>query len=217
MPAPTRIKPAIKIEDAPDALPKAPSAEARNRVLKVIAAELSTARQRAGITVAELHRRTGISRTVLQGYEAARFAPGSIELKKVCEVLGVTPNRVVFGDEKPLEVKPLLESYIGDLSKAVNVVRLGTIFQVLTTQEQGAVIALIESIATPRMGGVEQMKIAMEAVSLLLNDTAIDPQQLQQFGESMLDNLPPDTKEKMIVLDEKSKAVGRNRPPRREK
>ncbi|WP_370654326.1 helix-turn-helix domain-containing protein [Rhodoferax sp.] len=102
-------------------------------VLRAIASELQVARKRAGLTVAELHRRTGISRTVLQGYKAGKFAPGSIELRKVCEVLGVTPNRVVFGNKKPLQAILLLETLVGDLSVSTNGIRLSTIFQILTT------------------------------------------------------------------------------------
>lgn len=180
---------------------------AREAALRTVATELKTARARAGLSVAELHRRSGISRTVLQGYEAARFGPGTIELKKLCEELGVTPNRILFGSEQPLDTKSTLESYIGPLDQAMNIAKLGMIMQVLTATERNAVIALIEAIATPRLGGVEQIKVGMEGIGLVLSDQFLRPDVLKKFAEEVVDGAPENLKDQMEALTKKAETL----------
>lgn len=200
LPTPKKSQPAAAPKEAPSA------SVARQASVQAIANELRAARERSGLSVSEIHRQTGISRTVLQGYEAARFAPGTLELRKICEVLKVTPNRIVFGEESPMESKPpLLASYVGDLSKATNTARIAVILQVLTAQELNALLALIESIVIQRIGGPEELKIAMEAVDLIFS---IDPDkmgpELQKFGETIANTVPL---EKLAELDKRAEKL----------
>jgi transcriptional regulator with XRE-family HTH domain len=154
------------------------------------------------VSVVELHRRTGISRTVLQGYESGKFAPGSIELRKVCEALGATPNKIIFGDERPLEKKSPLEEHLGDLTKVQNTARLGTMFQMLTVQEQSSLITLIESILIPRVGGIEKLKLGFEALDLVFNN--MTGEKITQFTESIAESLPPDLGEKFADIGKRA-------------
>lgn len=205
MPSKAKLSPPKKTQSAAAPKDVASASVARQVSLQAIANELRAARERSGLTVSEIHRQTGISRTVLQGYEAARFAPGTLELRKICEVLKVTPNRIVFGEEKPMESKPLLASYVGDLSKATNTARIAVILQVLTAQELNALLALIESIVIQRIGGPEELKIAMEAVDLIFS---IDPSkvtpELEKFGESLANTIPI---EKLAELDKRAEKL----------
>jgi transcriptional regulator with XRE-family HTH domain len=90
---------------------QAPGEEARlNQMLGVIdfdsfgdpkpdsvAIELKKAREAKGLTFSDLHRLTAISRTTLHDYESGRSMPGAKELVKLCQVLEVTPNRLLLG------------------------------------------------------------------------------------------------------------------------
>src|SRR5689334_17943064 len=70
-----------------------------------IAAEIKRARTRAGKSHSELHRETGISRTVLIGYESGRTRPGAREIRLICDALNTTPNRLLYGMEEPFAKK----------------------------------------------------------------------------------------------------------------
>jgi transcriptional regulator with XRE-family HTH domain len=183
----------------------------RDQSLKAIANELVAARERAGLSISELHRRTGISRTVLQGYEKGRFAPGSIELKKLCETLGISPNRVVFGTENPLEKKSWLGGAITDLKKPTNTARITVLLQTLTVAEQEAFLTLLSSIATARVGGEEEMKLAMEAIDALFDSSAISDPELERLAEGVAARIPQD---KLAEIEKRASALKRRKARR---
>lgn len=64
-----------------------------------VAIELRKAREAKGLSFSDLHRLTAISRTSLHDYESGRSKPGAKELVKLCQVLEVTPNRLLLGSE----------------------------------------------------------------------------------------------------------------------
>jgi len=63
--------------------------------------ELRTARTAKGLSFSDLHKLTGLSRTTLHQYESGVRKPGARELIKLCEVLEVSPNRLLLGNEIP--------------------------------------------------------------------------------------------------------------------
>ena len=158
-------------ESQPDTLKVA--SDDRVRFLSGVGAELRKARERSGKTISELHRETGISRTVLQGYEASRFAPGAAELKRVCKALSVSPNLVIFGEETPLQEKPLLSAYVGDMSHSMGPTRLALVLHLLSAAELTAILNLVESILISRTGGVQKLKQALEMLGLLMDSPAM--------------------------------------------
>lgn len=70
-----------------------------------IALEIKRAREEGELTISDLSRLTGISRPVLFGYEAGRTRPGAREIRLISEALKVSPNRLLFGNEEPFEIK----------------------------------------------------------------------------------------------------------------
>lgn len=150
------------------------------------------------MTVSDLHRETGISRTVLQGYEAGRFVPGALELKRLCQVLKVTPNRIIFGDEKPLEQKPLLASFIGDVSKASGTAKLTVALQILSSEELSALLSLVESIVISRVGGAKKMEEMFAAVEIMIGGDQT-PALLETFGEEFFEILSDEQKAKLGI------------------
>jgi transcriptional regulator with XRE-family HTH domain len=68
-----------------------------------LAIELRRAREAATLSHSDLNRLTGISRSVLYGYEVGRTKPGAKELTLLCEALRVSPNRLLMGTEEPFK------------------------------------------------------------------------------------------------------------------
>jgi transcriptional regulator with XRE-family HTH domain len=72
---------------------------------------LRDARTVAKLTQGELAERTkladkegvGITRNVISFIESGRTQPGPKELRLLCEVLRITPNRLIYGEDDPFE------------------------------------------------------------------------------------------------------------------
>ncbi len=129
-------------------LPK--TAEKRPPTFGGLAAELVQSRTKVGLSVSELHRRTGISRTVIQAYERGEYKPGAGELTRLCEALRVTPNRLLFGTEKPFKATTPLHDVFRLSSEEVRVPLLAVMLQMLTLDERDAVVTLVHSILEAR-------------------------------------------------------------------
>jgi transcriptional regulator with XRE-family HTH domain len=87
----------------------------------------------------------GIARTVLVGYESGQFKPGAREIRILCEVLAVTPNWLIYGEDSGYGVK----------QASMEAVRKMTLFRhlelhllfLLKTHERGAFSSLVLSMA----------------------------------------------------------------------
>lgn len=75
-----------------------------------IAVQLRRAREDANLSVIELARLTGLSKTVLHGYERGRTKPGAREIRVLSNALKVSPNWLVFGAEDFQPAKSTLTS-----------------------------------------------------------------------------------------------------------
>ena len=76
----------------------------------LIALQIQQARQDAGLSVQELSRLTGISKTVLHGYERGRTKPGAREIRILSIALKVSPNKLVHGNDVFETDRPTLTS-----------------------------------------------------------------------------------------------------------
>lgn len=202
-PAKTPAEPARKARNDPSSESAKKTAEDRDLFLKSVAAEVRKARERADMTVTDLHRITGISRTVLQAYEAGRFVPGSMELKKLCQVLNVTPNRVLFGEETPLETKPLLASFVGDVNRAAGTTKLAVVFQILSSEEVSSLLSLVESIVIARVGGVKKLQEMFSAVDALVGQEG-NPGLMDSIGEQMFNEMTDEQKARIGLATQKA-------------
>lgn len=66
-----------------------------------IGTEIVKARELLGLTQAELATRSQVSLSAIKGYETGRNFPGAREIKQICQVLRISPNRLIFGQENP--------------------------------------------------------------------------------------------------------------------
>src|ERR1051325_3379840 len=127
--------------------------------LPAIAVELSRARSNAGLSHSELHRITGISRTVLIGYETGRTNPGEREIKKLCAALRVTPNQLLYGSEQPFQPDEALKR-LGLNAETLSFAHLVIMYNMLASDDKRAIVTLMYSILEARHG---RKKIAQAA------------------------------------------------------
>jgi transcriptional regulator with XRE-family HTH domain len=172
--------------------------EAPDNLAEQIGKEIDRARTVSGLTVSELHRRTGISRTVLQGYEAGRFKPGARELYLIARALSVSPNKLLFGRDDVREPDPL-ESMLGAPDRAANVAKLSIIFSVLSREEQRAMLTLVSLLAEARMGGRDKVAQVLAAADAMVSaapeifetvEASLTPDVQRRIAESVEKALP---------------------------
>lgn len=137
--------------------------------LDPLAVELVRARKDAGWTQNELHQRTGISRDAIKGYESGRNMPGSRELRVLCEALGVSANRVLWGRDDFQGAAGPVKGIFADpaMEQATLALRMFILMGLLTKQEQEAIFTLIEPIIVGRKGGREEVRKAFAAAGVL--------------------------------------------------
>lgn len=173
----------------------------------------------SGMTVTELHRRTGISRTVLQGYLKGKFVPGGWELTRLCDVLLVSPNRLLYGIEKPFDGSKGLRDMLGDVTKAHQTSKVAVLLQMMRTEELQAFAILFESIASARLGA-NQVKMAMAAVDAMIGTDDGEPGLFETFANDtgFISNLQKAVTPEMIrKLDAKVKRATAPPPTQRSK
>lgn len=129
-------------------MPRKPKEE-NDQLAKTIGEQITQAMGRLSITVTELHKRTGISRTVLLAYTRGTYAPGAREIKLLCDNLDITPSVLLYGSNQ-VDTTPFR---IGDipLSKSgMEVVAFLVLLNHLTTAERKSLLTLVEGISAAR-------------------------------------------------------------------
>lgn len=121
-----------------------------------IALEIKRAREERDLNISDLSRLTGISRTVLFGYEAGRTRPGAREIRLIAEALKVSPNRLLFGREEPFEVRKGISPLVGLASSnpvaavAASIFLLPIAAAVLREEEKVAFMSLLMAMVEAR-------------------------------------------------------------------
>ena len=82
---------------------KASKRALKARIFPRFSIELAKARTRSGLTNSTLQELTGISRPSLISYQTGETIPGAHQILKLCRALRVTPNKLIFGTEKPFK------------------------------------------------------------------------------------------------------------------
>jgi transcriptional regulator with XRE-family HTH domain len=119
-----------------------------------IAIRIRIGRERKGLSLADLHRRSEISKTALHDYESGRTKPGAREIRILCEILEVTPNWVIFGTENPLEpragLRALIKSKDSPAWMMMSMFLMPIIAAVLDEDQLEALLVLIASMVEAR-------------------------------------------------------------------
>lgn len=146
------------------------------------------ARGAIGLTQTQLAANSGVSLSAIKGYETGRNMPGVRELRDLCRVLRVTPNRLLYGVEAPF---PSLDAADpaktpGDKGQSVHRGRISALVHMLSFDESFAVYTLAKAIATARFGEKE-VRASLEGADLMTGLSL-----LQQTGKIEFDLLPKD-------------------------
>jgi len=178
------------------------------------AVELRRARQKAGLTHSELHRLTGLSRTVLIGYEEGRTRPGEREIKKLCDALRVTPNLLIYGTEQPFEPDEALKR-LGLDAESVGVAHLMVLFNMLPVEDRRAVLTLMHSILEARHGrewfgtAVEMMKVLEKFIPSVMGKLGFSKEGLEAEYEKHAPELEAEATQLFAKFAKPSKAKGK--------
>lgn len=160
--------------------------------------ELRKAREEKGLSLADLHRQTAISRTTLHDYESGRSKPGAREIRLLCDALGVTPNRLIYGTEAPFEEKSRLHKFLGFTGEDQAVMRLAMLFQMLSRDERDAWVTLLSGSIKARVGGGEKLDLLLNALEVTAEafapfmtaavDAALPQEKIAQLSEAIQGN-----------------------------
>jgi transcriptional regulator with XRE-family HTH domain len=148
-----------------------------------IAVELRRARLKAGLSHSELHRATGISRTVLIGYEAGRTSPGGREMRKLCDALRVSPNQLVYGTEQPFQPDVAL-SRLGLNADALTFAHMMGLWNMLAGDDKRAFLTLMHSILEARHGREQLAQAAEIAAEIVKEFGEFLPLAMEKIGFS---------------------------------
>lgn len=129
-------------------MPRKPKDE-NDQLAKAIGEQLLAAMKRRGLSVSDLHKATGISRTVLLAYTRGNYAPGARELKLLSEHLEVSPTVLLFGSEDTKN-SPYRIGEIALSSEGARLITFLMLTSQLTRKEQESLLTLTESIVQGR-------------------------------------------------------------------
>lgn len=182
--------------------------EAR-KPLDPLTVELVRARKAAGWTQNELHQKTGISRDAIKGYESGRNMPGSRELRVLCEALGVSANKVLWGHDAFKAPSSPIKGMFSDPSMdlATQHLKMIMLLNMLTQDEREAIMTLIESIIVGRKGGRDEINKALAVVNVLGEEMHGD---IERVAEGIMKEAM--TEERVADLSAKMEAAAKDNP-----
>lgn len=151
-----------------------------------IGIRLKAARESKGLSQTDLHKLTGLSRTVLINYEACRHIPGARELRLLCDALEVSPNQLIYGTEEPhRQTTGLADAILSMGASAVMPVMIlaPMLGAMLGKDDTRAVLTMIESLLKAKSpDGYASVLELVRATKELSNEAAIkDPEKVKQL------------------------------------
>jgi len=114
-----------------------------------ISLRIKSAREAKNLSQIDMHKRTGLSRTVLINYEAGRHKPGTRELKLICDALEVSPNYLIYGTEHPHKIEDGLADQILELGASAYpslFILTPMIASILDHEEKRTLLKLVEAL-----------------------------------------------------------------------
>lgn len=94
----------------------------------------------------------GISRTSLVGYESGTSRPGLREIKLLCEVLSISPNRLIYGTDDPIAPSLPSLAMVETQEPLRDAIRIGFAIAALKGHEREALASLALSLAGRQLG-----------------------------------------------------------------
>lgn len=168
-----------------------------------ISFQLQRARVDAGLSIVELSKLTGISKTVLHGYERSRTKPGAREIRLLCTALHISPNRLILGNDDFETNTPDFTSFYRkirarpQLAVLFYTMSMPLMASLLDEEEVKNVLFLVTSLVRARNPDVSNqlMTVAQEVMKSL--DSVTMPDGALTISEQRLQSLITKTQERV--------------------
>lgn len=133
------------------------------------ASDLIKARTALGLTQSALSHQSGLSLSAIKAYETGRNLPGARELRELCQVLQVSPNKLLFGSEQPFGNKSLVDQFADGPPENdhVRAARTASLMLLLASDESASVLTLVRALAAARHGE-EKVRQAVLGADLMV-------------------------------------------------
>jgi len=118
------------------------------------ASELIKARTKLGLSQSQLAEKAGLSVSSIKAYEIGRNLPGARELRELCRILMISPNRMLFGTELPFSNRIVADAIVEGGPAELQASRFETAYtlSLLTADEQASVGLIVHALAAARHG-----------------------------------------------------------------
>lgn len=149
---------------------------------------LRAARKKAELTVSELHDLTKISKSSIARYENGDRQPPAKELRHLCDVLEVSPNFLLYGDDQP-EFGSRLTS-VRELNIKTNrqfIAAANLLLFTLSRPDREAILQLLFSLVSAKLGP-DKLKRLINLTARLAEGTEILE---EKFGDRVEEVLMP--------------------------
>lgn len=154
---------------------------------------------RLNISMTELHKRTGISRTVLLAYTRGTYAPGARELKLLCESLDITPTVLIYGTNQ-IATTPYRIGDIQLTKNGMDTIALLALVSQLTQAERKSILTLAEGISAAR--NPEAHRAVLASIVPVLESEELQNMMSSFFTQTAVEGAIADITKKMEPSDE---------------
>eukprot|EP01034_Spumella_vulgaris_P031932 gene31932-39450_t len=130
-----------------------------------VGTRLKSVREERGFTQGAVANRTkmadpeqkGVSRTALIGYEKGTSRPGLREIRLLCDVLHISPNKLIYGTESPLATTNVSFEFLskGASRELHDVLTTAIALTALKGHERDALLSLALSLAGRQLGDLK--------------------------------------------------------------
>lgn len=165
----------------------------------LIAVQLQAARTQANLSVIELSKLTGISKTVLHGYERGRTKPGAREIRLLSSALNISPNRLILGNDSFETDSPRFTSIYRKIQArpaigfVLAMMYMPFVTPLLDEDELRSILTLIESIIRAKHPETavnmaimaDELSQQLDSMTLPDGSMTVDPASLPQIIESV--------------------------------
>ena len=114
-----------------------------------ISLRIKSAREAKKLSQIDMHKITGLSRTVLINYEAGRHKPGAREIKLICDAIQISPNYLIYGTEEPHKIEDGLAGKLlsmGEEAFMPLIVLVPILAGILDHEEKRTLLKLVEAL-----------------------------------------------------------------------
>ncbi|WP_162241060.1 helix-turn-helix domain-containing protein [Acidovorax sp. Leaf78] len=120
----------------------------------VLYPELVQAREKLGLTQAQLASESGVSLSAIKSYEIGRTFPGAREIRQLCKVLKLTPNKLLFGVDDPFSSQQVGDAarFPGLTPTEVHRWRMRFLIDHLSAEECASFYFLMSALVRSRRG-----------------------------------------------------------------